>query len=105
MEVVFGSLTLHLISQLVQNVGRKEHGVRGENLRQRHTLLTFGCVCVLVTQSCPTLCDPMDCSLPGSSVHGILQATILQWVAVDLPDPGIEPGSPALQANSLATEL
>ena len=39
-------------------------------------------VCVLVTQSCLTLCDPMDCSLPGSSVHGILQARILEWVAV-----------------------
>ena len=37
---------------------------------------------VKVTQSCPTLCDPMDCSLPGSSVHGILQAGILEWVAV-----------------------
>ena len=36
---------------------------------------------VLVTQSCLTLCDPMDCSLPGSSVHGILQARILEWVA------------------------
>ena len=35
-----------------------------------------------VTQSCPTLCDPMDCSLPGSSVHGILQARILEWVAI-----------------------
>ena len=35
-----------------------------------------------VTQSCPTLCDPMDCSLPGSSVHGIFQATILEWVAI-----------------------
>ena len=33
-----------------------------------------------VAQSCPTLCDPMDCSLPGSSVHGILQARILEWV-------------------------
>ena len=33
-------------------------------------------------QSCPTLCDPTDCSLPGSSVHGILQAGILEWVAV-----------------------
>ena len=40
------------------------------------------CVCVLVTQSCPTLCDLMDCSLPGSSVHGILQARILEWVAI-----------------------
>ena len=36
---------------------------------------------VLVTQSCLTLCDPMDCSFPGSSVHGILQARILEWVA------------------------
>ena len=37
---------------------------------------------MLVTQSCPTLCDPMDCSSPGSSVHGILQARILEWVAI-----------------------
>ena len=37
---------------------------------------------VLVTQSCPTLCDPMNCSPPGSSVHGILQARILEWVAI-----------------------
>ena len=37
---------------------------------------------VLVTQSCPTLCDPMDCSPPDSSVHGIYQATILEWVAI-----------------------
>ena len=37
---------------------------------------------VLVTQSCPTLRDPMDCSLPGSSVHGILQARILEWIAI-----------------------
>ena len=36
-----------------------------------------------VAQSCPTLCDPMDCSQPGSSVHEILQARILEWVAVD----------------------
>ena len=39
------------------------------------------CVCLLVTQSCPTLCDPMDYSPPGSSVHGLLQARILEWVA------------------------
>ena len=37
---------------------------------------------VLVTQSCPTLCDPLDCSPPGPSVHGILQASILEWVAM-----------------------
>ena len=37
---------------------------------------------VLVTQLCPTLCDPMDYSLPGSSVHGILQTTTVEWVAI-----------------------
>ena len=37
---------------------------------------------VLVAQSCPTLCDLMDYSLPGSSVHGILQARVLEWVAI-----------------------
>ena len=40
------------------------------------------CVCVWVAQSCLTLCDPTDCSPPGFSVHGILQAQILEWVAV-----------------------
>ena len=50
----------------------------------------------------------MDCSLPGSSVCGFLQARILQWVAIpsprDLPNPGIEPRSPALQVDSLPAE-
>ena len=63
---------------------------------------------VLVAQSCLTLCDPMDCSLPGSSVHGILQARILEWVAIpfsrNLPNAGTEPGYPALQADSLPSE-
>ena len=40
------------------------------------------CVCAQPFQSCPTLCDTMDCSSPGSSVHGILQARILEWVAM-----------------------
>ena len=53
--------------------------------------------CVLKPlQSCPTLCNPVGCSPPDSSVHGILQARILEWVAMpssrDLPHPGIEPG-------------
>ena len=65
--------------------------------------------CVEVAQSCPTLCNPIDYSLPGSFVHGILQAIILEWIAVpspgDLPNPGIEPRSPALQVNSLPAEL
>ena len=45
------------------------------------TLITLTTQCVLVTQSCLTLYDAMDCSLPGSSVHGIVQARILEWVA------------------------
>ena len=50
-------------------------------------------------QACSTLCNPMDCSPPGSSVQGIFQARILEWVAIsysrNLLDPGIEPASPA----------
>ena len=44
--------------------------------------LLFLFVCVLVFQSCLTPCNPMDCSPPGSSVHGILQVRILEWVAI-----------------------
>ena len=59
-----------------------------------------------VSQSCLTLCDPMDCSLPGSSIHGIFQARTLPFPSPgDLPDPGFESGSPALQADSLPFEL
>ena len=65
-------------------------------------------VCVLVDQSCPTLCNPMDCSPPGFSVHEILQERILEWVAIpftrDLPDSGIEPRSLASQIDSLPSE-
>ena len=74
-----------------------------------------------VAQSCPTLSDPMDCSLPGSSVHGIFQARVLEWVAIAFSGPspakslqlcltlcdpidGSPPGSPVLgilQARTL----
>ena len=60
-----------------------------------------------VAQSCLTLCNPMDYSPPGSSVHGILQAGILEWPFLspgDLPNPGIEPSFPILQADSLPSE-
>ena len=46
---------------------------------------------VLVTQSCPTLYNPMDYSLPGSFIHGILQARILEWVAIPFPTQGLNP--------------
>ena len=59
-------------------------------------------------QSCPTLCDPIDGSPPGSSVPEILQARILEWVAMppsrDLPNPGIKPRSPTLQEDSSPSE-
>ena len=48
----------------------------------REILCVCVCVCVWVAQLCPPLCDPMDCSLPGSSVHGILQARIPEWLAM-----------------------
>ena len=63
---------------------------------------------VLVTQLCPSLCNPMDCSLPGSSVHRILQARILGWVAIPFFrgsfQPAIESRSPVLQTDSLLSE-
>ena len=69
------------------------------------------CVCVhSVAQSYPTLCDPMDCSPPGSSVQGIFQTRMLEQVAIpppwNLPDTGIEPTpltSPALAGRFSTT--
>ena len=67
--------------------------------------------CCSVAKSCPTLCNPMDCSQPGSSDHGILRARILEWVAMPSSQgsppptpPGIRPicpVSPHWQADSL----
>ena len=57
----------------------------------------YVCVCAKSLQLCPTLCDPMDCGLPGSSIPGILRARILEWVAMPSSRgssrPRIEPGS------------
>ena len=66
------------------------------------------CVCVCV-RLCWTLFDPIDCNLPGSSVHGILQARILEWVAIssaeNLSDLGIKFESPVLQADFSPAEV
>ena len=51
------------------------------SLRLFPSLFSLSCVCIKLLQSCLTLCDPVDCNLPGTSVHGILQARILEWVA------------------------
>ena len=72
-------------------------------------LQSMGSQVVLVTQLCLTHCDPMDCCLPGSSVHGILRQEYSCGLPFpspgDLSNPGIEPWSPALQADSLPSEL
>ena len=74
-------------------------------------VLGVACVSAKAPQSCPILCNPMDCSPQDSSVHGISQARILEWVAIsfsrDLPDPGIKPASlvsPPLAARFFTTE-
>ena len=71
-----------------------------------------------VAQSCPTLSDPMDCSLPGSSVHGILQVRALEWVAMvclkdkerlrnnyRLEEPGVEVGRKQLKGCGLLNRI
>ena len=69
-------------------------------------------MCVQLLSCIPTLCDPMNSSQPGSSVQGIFQARILEWVGLPfpppghLPDPGIEPeslASPVLASGFLTT--
>ena len=63
---------------------------------------------VLVAQSWQTLCDPMDCSLPGSSAHGVSRQEYWSGLPCpppeNLPNTGIKPGSATLQADSLPSE-
>ena len=73
-----------------------------------HVCMMCVCVLCLVTQSCMTFCDPIDYSPPGSSVHGILQATIPEWVAMPSSRGSSQPRdrtSVCLQADSLPDEL
>ena len=86
--------------------GRVQHGWVGWTLNHLlyaiHGLITMfyshihfseGFVKVLAAQLCPTLCDPLDCSLPGSSVHGILQARILEGVTISFSRGSSRPGN------------
>ena len=62
-----------------------------------HQPMSVCCIPTQHAQLCPTLCDPMDCSPPGSSIHGILQAKVLEWVAISFsrgmfPTQGSHPG-------------
>ena len=63
-------------------VGLSPWGHRGSDMQPE------GRVCVLVTQSCPALCDPLDCDSPGSSVLGIFQVRILEWAAMSSSTEG-----------------
>ena len=64
---------------------------------------SFLLLCVLSSlQSCLTLCDPMDCSLPGFSVHGILQARILEWVSISSSRRTSQPRDLHLLSSALA---
>ena len=86
----------HGIEKRIKELLQYEIKKRSENKRGG-MIKTCVCVCAKLLQSCLTLCDAMACSPPGSSVPGILQARILEWVALsssrDLPNPGIEPVS------------
>ena len=73
---------------------------------QPYALLIFSVMHAKLLQSCPTLCDPMNCSLPGSSVHGTLQARILEWVAMPSSKGSFQPVSlmfPALAGRYCTT--
>ena len=75
-----------VILQLKINLKKKK------KINKNHPIcIILSKVKVLVAQSCPTLCDPMNCCLPGSSVHGILQARILEWDAIPFSKGSSQP--------------
>ena len=101
---------LQMVLVMKLDIGVEDTNMKGESALHRHRALLCKQGLFVLTQSCWTLCSPMDCSLPGSSVHGIFQAGILEWVAMPppghLPDPGIQPvslGSPALTGGFFTT--
>ena len=90
------------LASMKQNLVRK---VRTSTINYNLKLVRFKspvCMGAKSLQSCPTLCDPMNCNLPGSSVHGILQARTLEWVAMPFLRRSSKPGSKALSQASLA---
>ena len=71
-EVTYLACTSYVVIMFLKDLARK-------------ILILFNVnLCCIVAKSCPSLCDSMDCSLPGSSVHGISQARILEWIAISL---------------------
>ena len=78
------------------------------NLLALHYKIPQGSSYMVVAQSCPTLCDPMECSLPGSSARGIFQARILEWVSISFSRGSSQPRDWAqvfcFEADSLLSE-
>jgi len=77
---LFRNCTIPQLSGLL--LAQPTTGLSFEGMMPCLTNLYVRCLACSVTQSCLTLCDPTDCSPPGSSVHGILQARILEWIAI-----------------------
>ena len=79
--------------------------LENERIKMWYTYTMEYLLLFLVSKFCLTLCNPMDCSPPGSSAYGISQARILEWVAMPssggLLDPGIKPTSPHQQVDTL----
>ena len=97
-------MIIKMLNKLERRIGEQSENIK-ENIRMSQNLKST--ISELkntkseseVAQSCPTLCDPMDCSLPGSSLHGILQARVLEWDVIFLlqgifPTQGSNPGIP-----------
>ena len=76
---------------------------------QRSWVVAWFICCYFTIKSCLTLCNPMDCSLPGSFIYEISQARVLEWASVSLsrgsPSPGVTAKSPALAGESSTAEL
>ena len=77
-------------------------GKRNQGVKTAKEFEIFS-MCVLVSQSCPTLCDAKDCSLPGSSVHGI-QVGILEWIAISFVRGSSQPRNPT-QVSRIAGQF
>ena len=86
--IILNSIYMHYYTVLVQNGSRV---VKQNDFGIGPTWVSILALQVLVTQSYPTLCNPMDCSPLGSSVHGILQVRILEWVAMPFSRRSYQP--------------
>ena len=102
-EDVILALSWHIVTLLISKICFNESSFNIFRHMRRMMLdpCVCVCVCVLVAQSCPTLCDPLDCSPPGPSVHGILQARMLESVAIPFSRRSSQPRDQTLISGIL----